>query len=59
MITLVAKTLAVLLRILEQCRADIFIMDWENESGGRATEFEAAEADRAREARMINQTDED
>lgn len=28
--TLVTKTLAIILKILEQSRADIFIMDWEN-----------------------------
>ena len=33
--TLAAKTLAVLLRIVEQSRADIFIMDWEGLARGR------------------------
>ena len=32
LVTLSLKTLAVLLKIIEQSRADIFIMDWENYS---------------------------
>ena len=42
--TLVAKTVAVLLKILEQSEADVFIMDWENEAGGGAADREAEKA---------------
>ena len=45
--TLACKTLAILLRIVEQSRADVFIMDWEHLASGRnEREDKASEAHR-------------